>query len=53
MSMRDRLSAILSRVPFGLGTPGVMDHPTGGGFARNREQDESDTANPEDDASER
>ena len=53
MPTRDRLRAILSRVPSGLGTPGAMDHPTAGGFAGDREQDESDTENPDDDPSER
>lgn len=51
--MRDRLSAILNRVPFGLGTPGVMDHPTAGGLARDPERDEVDTENPDGDASAR
>jgi len=41
MSVRDRLRAILRRVPFGLGVPGSMDHPTTGGLARDREQAES------------
>jgi hypothetical protein len=39
MPIRDRLRAILRRVPFGLGVPGTMDHPTAGGLARERGDD--------------
>jgi hypothetical protein len=42
MSVRDRLRAILRRVPFGLGVPGAMDHPVAGGLAADREEAEND-----------
>jgi len=41
MSMRDRLRAILRRVPFGLGVPGTMDHPTTGGLTRERAREDA------------
>jgi hypothetical protein len=47
MSVRDRLRAILRRVPLGLGVPGSMDHPTTGGLARDREQAETESESGE------
>ncbi len=49
MSARDRLRAILRRVPLGLGVPGSMDHPTTGGLARDREQAETESESGETD----
>jgi len=51
MSTRERLRAILRRVPFGLGVPGSMDHPTTGGLARDREQAESEPGEIDEDSS--
>jgi hypothetical protein len=42
--MRDRLRAVLRRIPFGLGVPGAMDHPAAGGLARDREDADTEDA---------
>jgi hypothetical protein len=48
MPMRDRLRAVLSRIPFGLGVPGTMDHPAAGGLARDRDPEDDETEDADD-----